>query len=205
MKKELIFLSFFFLNYRLKLSTFHRTYILFIFEKLRIASRMKFHRHRDSICPQEGAQQASRAVWINSGLKRRRILRFSTREALIRAISIRECVAVDNRFAVTCNDHGHETVRGGALSAWNVDEVNERFKLAFRYSRNDLFARRYCAPLRQHSVDETTHIISRTVRYFSGLHIVTSPPPSPVSEFNKRGGCRLLSLARARETIDGRL
>lgn len=205
MKKELIFLSFFFLNYRLKLSTFHRTYILFIFEKLRIASRMKFHGHRGSICPQEGAQQASRAVWINSGLKRRRILRFSTREALIRAISIRECVAVDNRFAVTCNDHGHETVRGGALSAWNVDEVNERFKLAFRYSRNDLFARRYCAPLRQHSVDETTHIISRTVRYFSGLHIVTSPPPSPVSEFNKRGGCRLLSLARARETIDGRL
>lgn len=108
---------------------------------------MKFHRHRGSICPQEGAQQASRAVWINSGLKRRRILRFSTREALIRAISIRECVAVDNRFAVTCNDHGHETVRGGALSAWNVDEVNERFKLAFRYSRNDLFARRYCASI----------------------------------------------------------
>lgn len=138
---------------------------------------MKFHGHRGSICPQEGAQQASRTVWINSGLKRRRILRFSTREALIRAISIRECVAVDNRFAVTCNDHGHETVRGGALSAWNVDEVNERFKLAFRYSRNDLFARRYCAPLRQHSVDETTHIISRTVRYFSGLHIVTSLPP----------------------------
>lgn len=166
---------------------------------------MKFHGHRGSICPQEGAQQANRAVWINSGLKRRRILRFSTREALIRAISIRECVAVDNRFAVTCNDHGHETVRGGTLSAWNVDEVNERFKLAFRYSRNDLFARRYCAPLRQHSVDETTHIISRTVRYFSGLHIVTSPPPSSVSEFNKRGGCPLLSLTRARETIDGRL
>lgn len=48
-------------------------------------------------------------------------------------------------------------------------------------------------------MDEATHIISPTVRYFSGLHIVTSRlplPPSPVSEFNKREGCRLLSLER---------
>lgn len=56
-------------------------------------------------------------------------------------------------------------------------------------------------PIRQHSVDDACHLADcPRLDDFSGLHIVSSPPPF-LNLIN--GGCRLLSLAR--ETIDGRL
>lgn len=124
--------------------------------------------------------------------------------ALIRAISIRECAAVDNRFsqwpARVTTDTKRCSRRCAVVSLERGrGERTMEIQLGLPLFEKRLVCSTILRPITPafHRRGDAYHFADCPI--FFGVtycHLSTPPPSPPVSEFNKREGCRLLSLER---------